>query len=231
MLKFNALILISCVLVITASCSEVGGMNDTAKGAGIGAAVGAGTGAIIGAATGKAGYGTAIGAGLGALAGSGIGYVSEQNKVETARLENQVNQQQQMLDENRRLIEELKRQGTDARATERGVLINLPDVLFDFNKTNLRSDAVVKINKIADTIQSVQRRISVEGHTDAIGSDNYNYQLSYERAEAVAAALERRGVNPQNLQVRGFGKKKPVADNATESGRARNRRVEVIVEN
>jgi outer membrane protein OmpA-like peptidoglycan-associated protein len=229
MLKFNVLIL--CCAIAIASCSEVGGVNDTAKGAGIGAAVGAGTGAIIGAATGKAGYGTAIGAGLGALAGSGIGYVSEQNKVETARLENQVNQQQQMLDENRRLIEELKRQGTDVRATDRGVLINLPDVLFDFNKSNLRSDALAKVNKIADTIRSVQRTISVEGHTDSIGSDDYNHELSFERAEAVADALERRGVNPQKLRVRGFGKKNPVADNATESGRARNRRVEVIVEN
>ena len=225
-------VIISCaVLMIASSCSETGGMSDTAKGAAIGTALGAGTGAIIGSATGKAGPGIAIGAGLGALAGAGVGHVSETQKVETARLQNQVDYQQQQLDENRRLIEELKRQGTDARNTDRGVLINLPDVLFDFDRSTLRSDAMSKVNKIADTIRGLNRPVSVEGHTDSIGSDDYNNKLSYDRAKNVADALVYRGVNSRNIRVRGFGKSNPVASNATEAGRAQNRRVEVIVEN
>jgi len=225
-------VIISCItLMVVSSCSETGGMSDTAKGAAIGTALGAGTGAIVGSATGKAGYGTAIGAGLGALAGAGVGYVSENQKVETARMQNQIDYQQQQLEENRRLIEELKRQGADARSTDRGVLVNLPDVLFSFDSATLRSDSLSKVNKIADTIRGLNRPISVEGHTDSIGSDDYNNKLSYDRAKNVADALVGRGVNPRDIRVRGFGKSKPVASNATEAGRAQNRRVEVIVEN
>ena len=225
-------VIASCIaLIISSSCSETGGVSDTAKGAAIGTALGVGTGAIVGAATGKAGPGMAIGAGLGALAGAGVGYVSESQKVETARLQNQVDYQQQQLDENRRLIEELRRQGTDARSTDRGVLINLPDVLFDFNQSRLRSDAISKVNKIADTIRGMNRTISVEGHTDSVGSDEVNNRLSYDRAQSVADALVSRGIDSRNLRIRGFGKNNPVASNATEAGRAQNRRVEVIVEN
>jgi outer membrane protein OmpA-like peptidoglycan-associated protein len=85
--------------------------------------------------------------------------------------------------------------------------------------------------------QAQDRRVSVQGHTDAIGSEAFNQQLSERRAETVASALEGAGVNPQQITARGFGKRYPVAPNTNPdgtdnpAGRARNRRVEVVIEN
>ena len=119
------------------------------------------------------------------------------------------------------------------------MVVNLPDVLFEFGKADLTSEARVKARSIADVLneQAKNRRVAVEGHTDSIGSDAFNQKLSERRAENVANALEGAGVNNQRVTVKGYGKRYPVAPNTNPdgtdnpAGRAKNRRVEVVIEN
>ena len=134
--------------------------------------------------------------------------------------------------ENREIIEELKKRGLDVSSSDRGVVINLPDVLFAFNRSDLTPEAQATVREIADVIKgSSNRHISIEGHTDAIGSIEYNRRLSESRARAVYSEIEANNVPARRLSTRGFGESKPIASNQTDQGRRRNRRVEVIIEN
>ena len=216
------------IVLLCASCSS---MNNATKGALTGSALGAGTGAIVGSQTGHAGPGIAIGAAVGALGGALVGNAMDNQEQDRKRLQSQVDDQQRLIDENRKLIEELKRGGADVYASDRGVVVNLPDVLFEFGKADLTSSARKTIGDIARVANTNSRRISVEGHTDSVGTVMYNKKLSYDRAENVAKELDHKGVASQRLRVRGFGEGNPIATNNTEAGRARNRRVEVIIEN
>ncbi|MGQ7956638.1 OmpA family protein [Pseudomonas sp. SP16.1] len=118
----------------------------------------------------------------------------------------------------------------DARQTERGTLVTFGDLLFDFNKAELRSGAYPGITKLAQFLQeNPDRQVIVEGYTDNVGSASYNQSLSERRANAVRAALVRAGVEPSRIVAQGYGKEHPVADNASDSGRAQNRRVEVTI--
>jgi outer membrane protein OmpA-like peptidoglycan-associated protein len=198
-----------------------------------GAALGAGVGALIGHATGNTAAGAAIGGALGGVGGAVVG-----DQLEST--DQKLDARQQEIARNRELIEELKRKNLDARESDRGVVVNLPDVLFEFNKSSLTTQARAKVRDIADILdgQGVRSRpVSVEGHTDSIGGENYNQRLSERRAEAVASALETEGVSNNRVRTRGFGKKYPIAPNKNSdgsdnpAGRAKNRRVEVIIEN
>ncbi len=198
-----------------------------------GAALGAGAGALIGHATGNTAAGAAIGGVLGGLGGAVVG---DQIQAGDQRLD----ARDKEIARNRELIEELKRKNLDVRETNRGVVVNLPDVLFEFNKHSLTSDARAKVRDIAEVLDGPRvrnRQVSIEGHTDSIGSDEYNLRLSQRRADSVSSALGSEGVSGSRLQTRGFGKKYPIAPNNNSdgsdnpSGRAKNRRVEVIIEN
>jgi len=108
--------------------------------------------------------------------------------------------------------------------------IVLRGVNFDFDKYNIRPDAVPILDQAAATLKEYgDVTVSVNGHTDSIGTEAYNQRLSLRRAEAVRAYLERRGVAARRMTVRGFGESDPVATNETAEGRAQNRRVELIV--
>ncbi len=205
--------------------------GQTEKGAVAGTALGAGLGAIIGDQTGHAGPGIAIGAATGALAGGLMGHTLESRDNKNQALRDRISINQRTLEENRRLIEELKRKGADVIGTERGVVVNLPDVLFEFNRADLTRDARITVSKIASVLRNTNRVFSIEGHTDAVGSVTYNKKLSLDRAESVALALERNGIRGDKMRVRGFGEGYPISTNNTTAGRARNRRVEVIIEN
>ncbi|KAF1050233.1 OmpA family protein [Xylophilus sp.] len=118
----------------------------------------------------------------------------------------------------------------EARQTERGLLVTLGDVLFAFDKSELLPAAGPRLDKLAGFLrQFPQRRLLVEGYTDAVGSGQYNDDLSRRRAEAVRSALVQRGVDASRIDARGYGKAYPVADNGTNEGRALNRRVEVVI--
>jgi len=108
----------------------------------------------------------------------------------------------------------------------------LRGVHFDFDKSDIRTDSRPVLDEAAQTLLGYPNvRVSVEGHTDAIGSAAYNERLSVRRAEAVFRYLVNHGVSPDRMEVVGYGKSRPVADNETESGRAQNRRVELHVVN
>ena len=119
---------------------------------------------------------------------------------------------------------------TNLRETSRGLVISLSDILFDVDKATLKAGAEQKIQQIATILdQYPDYKISVEGHTDATGTDSYNQLLSEQRAAAVREALVRGGVEPGRITSQGLGETQPVADNTSAAGRQQNRRVEVIV--
>ncbi|MGE0683070.1 MAG: OmpA family protein [Candidatus Binatia bacterium] len=225
------------VLALLAGCSQP--LTTREKGTLVGTGIGAATGAIVGAAVGNPGAGAAIGGALGAAGGAVVGDQLQKRDTELGENQRQINQQQQEIARNRQLIEELKKQNLEARETDRGVVVNLPDVLFEFGRADLTGDARTKIYTISGVLnnQARGRRVSVEGHTDSIGSEATNQRLSERRAESVVTALENGGVSPQRITAKGFGERYPVAPNSNSdgtdnpSGRAKNRRVEVIIEN
>ncbi len=229
--------LLLAVLAFIAGCSQP--LSTREKGTLVGTGLGAATGAIIGAAVGNPGAGAAIGGALGAGAGALVGDQLQKRDTELGENQKQIDQQQQEITQNRQLLEELKKQNLEARETERGVVVNLPDVLFEFGKATLTRDSRSKTRSISDVLnnQAKGRRVSVEGHTDSVGSEATNQRLSERRADSVASALEDAGVDPQRVTTKGFGERYPVAQNQhsdgadNPSGRAKNRRVEVIIEN
>jgi len=114
--------------------------------------------------------------------------------------------------------------------TSRGLIVNLSDVLFDSGKYSLKPGTQVSLARIAGIFQSYpDLKIQVEGYTDAIGGDEYNLKLSENRADTTRDFLEKQGVAQPNITAQGYGKADPVADNGTPSGRALNRRVELVV--
>jgi outer membrane protein OmpA-like peptidoglycan-associated protein len=119
---------------------------------------------------------------------------------------------------------------TNLRETSRGLVISLSDILFDLNKATLKPAAAQNLGRIAAILkQYPDKRISVEGHTDATGPDAYNQTLSEERAASVRTALVAGGVADTLIDARGFGETQPVASNDTPAGRQQNRRVEIVV--
>jgi len=224
-------ILLSLALLLCVGCA-VGGVNRTTTGAVGGAGLGAGLGAIIGNQTGNAGAGVAIGSAAGALGGALIGNQLDANDQANSESRKRIEDQQARLEENHRLITELKKTGADVTQTSRGVIVNLPDVLFQFNSSRLTGDAQGTLGEISEVIRDLPgRQISVEGHTDSIGTTSYNKRLSVRRASSVADGLRTRGVSGERLRVAGYGEGSPIATNNSEAGRARNRRVEIVIEN
>lgn len=108
--------------------------------------------------------------------------------------------------------------------------IILRGVNFDFDKSNIRADARPILDEAISTLNEYKQiTLSVEGHTDSVGSDEYNEKLSLRRAKAVAEYLAKGGIDPQRMSEKGFGESKPVASNDTAEGRAQNRRVELKI--
>ncbi len=114
--------------------------------------------------------------------------------------------------------------------TARGLIMNLSDVLFDFNKYSLKPEAREKLAKISGILLAYpDLKVQVEGYTDNIGSDEYNQELSEKRAASVRDYLVSQSVQGGSITAEGYGKNNPIADNSTNSGRAQNRRVELVV--
>jgi outer membrane protein OmpA-like peptidoglycan-associated protein len=154
---------------------------------------------------------------------------------EKARADQAAAQQQarQATDQTEQMRERLKDQLNAVLATResaRGLIVNMSDVLFDFNRYSLKSDAREKLAKVSGILLSYPNlKLQVEGYTDNIGSDEYNQKLSEERADSVRDYLVTEGVAQPNISAAGYGKSDPVADNSSSSGRAENRRVQLVV--
>ncbi|RMV75563.1 OmpA family protein [Pseudomonas amygdali] len=117
----------------------------------------------------------------------------------------------------------------NAKQTERGTLVTFGDVLFDYNKADLKPTAQGDIGKLAAFLQeNPDRKVIVEGYTDSTGDRQENLKLSKDRAQAVADVLMDLGVDEKRIHVEGYGQQFPVNANASERGRAQNRRVEIL---
>ncbi|KQT66039.1 MULTISPECIES: OmpA family protein [unclassified Aureimonas] len=187
-------------------------LSNTVGGAGIGAGVGALGGYVIGRATGvDAGRAALIGAGIGGIGGAGIGAYMDNQEAELRR----------------------QLQGTGVSVTRVGdrIVLNMPsNITFPSDGDTIRSQFYPVLNSVAIVLAKYDKSaVDVGGHTDSQGSDNYNYDLSQRRAESVADYLASQRIDGRRLNVRGYGESQPIADNATDYGRAQNRRVEVSI--
>ena len=180
----------------------------------------AGTGAIIGAIAGGA-AGTmaggndtrnaAIGAAIGGLAGYAIGdYMNKQQ----AELENQ-----------------MARSGVGIVREGDNIRLNMPsDITFDTDRSDIKGSFEDTLAKVASTLQNYPKTtIDVIGHADSTGADDYNMALSERRARSVAGFLVANGVMDQRIWTQGRGETQPIASNDTAEGRAKNRRVEILL--
>jgi outer membrane protein OmpA-like peptidoglycan-associated protein len=166
------------------------------------AGVGAGVGAAVG---GK--KGALIGAGVGAVAGGSVGlYLDKQHK-------------------------ELE-QIAETKRTENGLIVQLKnDILFDSGSAALKPEAIEQIGQLGGILAKYSDdRVRIEGHTDAQGTEKLNEELSLRRADAVRSVLVQHGVQEAQISALGLGEVRPVADNATKEGRAKNRRVELHID-
>ena len=168
----------------------------------------------------------------------------QQAQAEAARAEQATEDAQRQRDEAERQTQEAMRQKEEMRArllaqlnqvlqtrdTARGLIVSMPDVLFDFNKYTLKPEARERLARISGIVLAYpDLKLEIEGHTDAIGSDEYNQTLSEKRAGTVRGYLVSSGVVPDHVTAVGLGKADPVADNSTAAGRKLNRRVEMVV--
>lgn len=175
-------------------------------------AIGAGVGAVAGAAIGGNTRGAVIGAGVGAL-GS---YVWSR----------QMEQQKQAM--------ERATMGSGvsvAQTPDNQLKLNIPsDVSFDTGRADIKPSLRPVLDEFARGLQGqANTEVRIVGHTDSVGSTAANEQLSVQRAQAARDYLTSRGVNPRQIMVSGRGESEPVADNHSEAGRARNRRVEIFL--
>ena len=127
-------------------------------------------------------------------------------------------------------VQQLQVELENAKRTDRGLVLTLGDVLFETGRADLKPGAMKNLyNLVTFLREHPDRNVVIEGHTDDVGSDAYNVQLSQQRAEAVRAFLATNGVNAARIQARGLGETLPIAGNDSEAGRQQNRRVEVVV--
>lgn len=204
-LDSNSLRLAAAVLILVAMAGCSSGAR---KGGAVGAVAGGAAGAVIGHATGNTARGAIIGAVVGGAAGAIIG--------------EQMDKQ----------AEELKQDipGATVERVGEGIAVTFASgLLFDFDSDIVRGDSRYNLDALAANLHKYEdRNLLIVGHTDAIGSAEYNEDLSIRRAEAAARYLRNRGVN-ELIETRGRGEYEPIASNDTEAGRSQNRRVEVAI--
>lgn len=181
----------------------------TQKGAAIGAGAGGTIGAFIGKSAGNTALGAIIGGAVGGTAGAFIGKSMDKQAAE---------------------IKQTVPGATVTRQGE-GILVKFDSgILFDTDKSDLKSDARTNLDGLAASLQkNPQTNITIVGHTDNTGTHEHNMDLSIKRAEAVKAYIASNNVDPARLTTKGKGESEPIADNSTVEGRSQNRRVEVII--
>ncbi len=150
---------------------------------------------------------------------------------QTAQQAEQARQQteQQAQETRERLLQQLN-QVLQTRESARGLIVDMPDVLFDTGQHTLKVGARERLAKVAGILLAYpDLHVNVEGHTDNVGGVEFNQRLSEERANAVRAFLVEQGVRPENIESHGVGMSEPVASNSTREGRQMNRRVDLVV--
>lgn len=154
----------------------------------------------------------------------------ERQAANDAQLSAQAARQQTADAESRARQLESQLKEMEAKKTDRGMVITLGDVLFDTNKSQLKSGGMRNVQKLADFFKEYPlRTVMIEGFTDSTGSTRSNQQLSDERANSVRVALLGMGMGAERITSRGYGESYPAADNDTLAGRQLNRRVEIVI--
>lgn len=217
--RITTTLLLLTFIISLAGCAANTTQEHTKKGAGIGALLGAVSGAIIGYQNDHSGgalRGALIGGAAGGAIGAGTGAYMDKQQTEF---------EQQLASERAQNEIEIERQKNEILK-----LTMNSEVSFDFDSARIKPTFYTPLNKIADIMQRYPRtQIVIVGHTDNVGPEQYNLQLSLRRANAVADYLIMRGVAKSRLGTEGHGEMEPIAGNATEEGRAQNRRVEIFV--
>jgi outer membrane protein OmpA-like peptidoglycan-associated protein len=198
----------SVALAVLGGCES---MSERQKGTAVGAGGGAVAGAAIGSATGhSAGKGAVIGGAIGAVAGN----------LWSKRME----------DKRKEMQAATAGSGVDVERTQNNELkVSVPsDISFDTGRADIKPEMRPVLDKLTTNLDP-NVRMTVVGHTDSTGSDTINDALSVERAQSVRNYLSVRGVDAQRIAVQGRGSHEPVASNASDAGRAQNRRVEIFL--
>jgi outer membrane protein OmpA-like peptidoglycan-associated protein len=196
--------------MLLAGCEN---MSERQRGTAVGAGVGAAAGAVLSQATGgRAGTGAVVGGVVGGI----VGNVWSKKQ------------------EERRVAMEQATRGTGvevSRTQDNQLKVNIPnDISFDTGSAAIRPQLRAVLDPFAASVKDdPSARLSIIGHTDSTGSDRINNPLSVERAESVRDYLAARGVSPTRVEVAGRGEREPLADNSTDAGRAKNRRVEIYL--
>lgn len=185
--------------------------GNTTGGALLGAGVGALAGLAVGGSPRAQRNAVLIGAGLGALTGAAIGNYLDQQEAEFRR--------------------SLAGSGVGVVRTANGLQLIMPsNVTFSSGDDRINPGFYPTLNAVAAVLRKYNRTlIDVNGHTDSVGDDNSNFRLSERRALSVANYITSQGNDPRRFSVLGFGETQPIASNATEAGRAQNRRVELEI--
>jgi outer membrane protein OmpA-like peptidoglycan-associated protein len=204
-------------LVVTGCTTHADGTTSTNKTA-VGAGIGALAGGVLGNRLdkGNRARGTVIGAAAGAAAGGGLGYMMDRQEAQM---------REQLAAERAQHAIEVERVRDDLLKL---TLAN--EVSFDVNSASIKPAFRPSLAKVAEVLKQYDTQVTVVGHTDSSGSDSYNQTLSERRADAVRGELARLGVPSARMGAIGRGEIEPRADNASESGRAQNRRVEILVQ-
>jgi outer membrane protein OmpA-like peptidoglycan-associated protein len=205
MKKLLVVLVVIAFLVFVFGCSA----SRTQKGGAIGAAAGGVAGAVIGKQAGNTILGAIIGAAVGGAAGAYIGHYMDKQAAEI----------------------EQDLQGATVERVGEGIKITFNSgLLFDVNKATLRDASKAELAKLAQILNKYpDTNILVEGHTDNTGSEEYNLELSRQRAQSVENYLASLNVNPTRFTIMGYGESQPIATNQTAEGRQQNRRVDLAI--
>ena len=184
-------------------------LSNTERGAVIGAVTGAAVGGAVGQRGGSTAKGAIIGAAVGGAAGAVIG---------------------RQMDRQREEIDRTVPGATTERVGE-GIYIRFDSgILFPYDSEALQTAGRTNLTRLAESLRRYpESEVLIVGHTDAVGSDSYNYGLSQRRAAAARSYLIQQGVQSHRIRTEGRGKTEPIATNETASGRQENRRVEVAI--
>ena len=190
---------------------QQGGMNRTGKGSLIGAGIGIAAGLLSGGDATERRQRALVGAGVGALSGAAIGNYQDRQE--------------------RALRQRTAGTGVDVVRSGDNITLNFPNnITFGFDSANLSPGLYPTLDGVADTLREYnQTVVEVAGHTDSVGSDDYNQKLSERRANAVGDYLMGKGLMRERFILVGAGETRPIASNDTETGRAQNRRVEITL--
>jgi len=201
--------LTAIVLGGTVVLSACAGLSQKQRGAVIGATTGAAVGGVIGNQTGSTARGAIIGAVIGGAAGAIIGHQMDQQAKE--------------------LQQDIP--GATISRVGEGIAVTFASgILFPFNSTEILPDGKANLVSLANSLEKYPNSdILIVGHTDSVGTDAYNLDLSQRRAAAASAYLQSQGAPASRLHATGKGESEPIQSNDTEAGRARNRRVEIAI--